>query len=237
MTESRQFALPFVQAAQAQKHLTVNEAFARLDALAMLRLEAVGLDTPPAAPEDGSAWGVGAAPAGLWAGQAGRVAIFDNGGWVFADPRAGWRGWLVSVGAEVLHDGAGWVSGALALSSGRAATRLRIAETDHEIGAEPDSTTTALIPAGAQVIGVTGRILAEVAGTLSAFDLGVAGAEDRYGNGLGLAAGSFIRGLSGTPVTYYSPTALVLTAQGGAFATGLIRLAVHMVELEPPALP
>lgn len=235
MTETRQFALPYVQAAQAQKHLTVNEAFARLDALAMLRLEETGLDTPPPAPQEGSAWGIGAAPSGLWAGQAGKIAIFDNGGWVFAEPRAGWRGWRVGTGTEVVHDGAAWIAGAVALSPGRAATRMRIAEFDHEITAGAESTTAALIPASAQVIGVTGRIITEVTGTLSAFDLGVAGATDRYGNGLGLGASSFIRGLSGTPVTYYSPTALVLTAQGGVFAGGVIRFAVHMVEIDPPA--
>jgi len=33
MDETARIGLPLVQAAQAQKHVTVNEAFARLDAL------------------------------------------------------------------------------------------------------------------------------------------------------------------------------------------------------------
>jgi hypothetical protein len=62
----------------------------------------------------------------------------------------------------------------------------------------------------------------------------VAGSDNRYGSGLGLALNSYLRGLSGAPVTYYADTPLLLTAEGGAFAAGTVRLALHLVELEPP---
>ncbi|HMR59622.1 MAG TPA: DUF2793 domain-containing protein, partial [Amaricoccus sp.] len=95
--------------------------------------------------------------------------------------------------------------------------------------------TAVAIPAGAQVIGVTGRIVAGLSGAgLTGWRIGVEGADNRYGSGLGVAQNSYLLGLSGAPVTYYAATPILLTAEGGAFAGGTIRLALHVVELEPP---
>jgi len=55
MTETNQFQLPLVQASQAQKHVTVNEALARLDAAAQLRLESIVIAVPPVTATDGEA--------------------------------------------------------------------------------------------------------------------------------------------------------------------------------------
>ncbi len=46
MSETYQFKLALLEAAQAQKHVTVNEAFARLDALAQLRVQSRSADVP-----------------------------------------------------------------------------------------------------------------------------------------------------------------------------------------------
>ncbi len=234
MAETANLKLPLLAGAQAQKHVTVNEALARLDALASLELVSITETVPPAAPAEGAAWGVPEGAVNAWDGQAGQVAIFANGGWVFVAPRAGWRAWIADQGRHALFDGSDWQPAAVAVSAGGAATLMRAVEFDHVLAAGPSSTTAAVIPAGAQVIGVTGRILTAFTGTLTAWDLGVAGATNRYGNGLGLAAGSWVRGLSGSPVTYWSDTPLVLTAQGGDFAGGEIRLVLHLVELVPP---
>ena len=56
----------------------------------------------------------------------------------------------------------------------------------------------------------------------------------RYGSGLGSEVNSYLVGLSGAPVTYYAPTPLLITAEGGSFASGQIRLAVHVACLIPP---
>ena len=47
-------ALPYVAAGQAQKHVTVNEAFARLDGLVQMVVETQTLASAPNAPKDGS---------------------------------------------------------------------------------------------------------------------------------------------------------------------------------------
>ena len=48
MFDSPHLNLPFLDGAQAQKHVTVNEALARLDAFATGRVESLGQTTPPA---------------------------------------------------------------------------------------------------------------------------------------------------------------------------------------------
>lgn len=87
---SANLSLPFIQPSQAQKHVTHNEAIARLDVLTQLAVVAFDAVTPPATPADGATYALGAAPEGAWAGQGGTIAAFLNGGWVFITPRAGW---------------------------------------------------------------------------------------------------------------------------------------------------
>jgi hypothetical protein len=87
------------------------------------------------------------------------------------------------------------------------------------------------------VFGVTGRVLADITGTLTSWRLGVSGSDDRYGSGIGTLAGSWLRGLTGTPLTYYAPTELLLTAEGGTFdGAGDVRLAVHYATIGLPRL-
>jgi len=99
--------LPLLAAAQAQKHVTLNEALLKLDALIHLSVIARTLGTPPAA-ADGDRYLVAAAPSGAWAGQQGLVALAQGGGWVFITPRRGWRLWVEAEGKLLVFDGAQW---------------------------------------------------------------------------------------------------------------------------------
>lgn len=85
--------LPYLMPAQAQKHVTHNEALERLDALAQLVVEAFGATTPPANPGVGLIWAVTSGATGDWAGKTGKLALRVAGGWVFIAPREGWRAW------------------------------------------------------------------------------------------------------------------------------------------------
>ncbi len=232
MTDTAKLGLPLVAAAQAQKHVTVNESLTRLDALVQLSLASVGGTVPPGSPSEGEAHGVGVGASGDWSGQDGKLAVFANGGWVFLAPQAGWQGW--ADGARVQFDGADWVEGAGALSPNGAGFVHRTVEVDHAVQAGVSSVVSSVIPANTVVYGVTGRVLADVGGA-TGLELGVAGAADRYGSGIGVVAGSWMRGLTGQPLTYYADTDLVLTALGGVFdGSGTVRLAVHLAELTLP---
>jgi hypothetical protein len=235
MAKTAQLNLPLVMPAQAQKHVTVNEALARLDALAQLRVVSSQLTAAPANASDGESYLVPGDAGGAWGGQAGKIAIWSNGGWIFVTPRIGWRAWDESRLAYRTFDGTDWIADALAISPSGAATLARVVETDHSIEAGGSNLTPALIPAQTQVIGVSGRVLEAITGPgLSGWQLGVPGSNNRYGSGLGTDRFSYVTGLSGQPVTYYEPTRLKLTAEGGTFAEGRVRLALHLLQIVPP---
>jgi hypothetical protein len=233
MAETANLALPLLQPAQAQKHVTVNEALARLDGIAQLVLQSATVAAPPAGAVEGTAWAVPAGASGDWAGRDGRVALRLNGGWEFVTPRTGWRAFVDDTGAMATHDGADWVPAA-ALGLHGAATLMRVATVEHVVSPGAVSHTVAAIPARAVVFAVTGRVTQAITGSLASWQLGVDGSDNRHGSGLGLGAGSWVVGVTGSPVTYWTDTALKLTATGGSFAAGTVRLAVHMMTFAPP---
>ncbi|MBW6505588.1 MAG: DUF2793 domain-containing protein [Rhodobacteraceae bacterium] len=236
MADTSRMTLPLLQAAQAQKHVTVNEGLMRLDGLVNLVLVSRQISLPPATVLDGECYGVPVGAANAWAGQGGKVAIGANGGWVFATPQVGWRAFILAEGRSALHDGTDWVAGALTMSAHGAGLLTGVVETDHVLLPGATSTTLPIIPAGAMVIGVSGRVVDAITGTLTSWQLGNAGAPDRFGSGLGVDAESWVRGMLSQPMTYWAPEPLVLTATGGDFAAGTVRLAVHYLEISLPAM-
>jgi len=235
MTSTAQLELPLLQPSQAQKHVTVNEALARLDAMAALVLVSRGLSTPPEGAGEGEAYGVPAAAGGAWAGQGGRIALRANGGWVFLPPRRGWRAWIADEGAQAIHDGTTWRSGAVALSASGSGSFLQVLEFDHALTSGTGSNTAQTIPANVLVMAVTARVIATIGGTLPSWRLGNPGAVTRFGSGLGLEVGSFAHGLLSTPMAFHAATELRLTPTSGSFnGTGAVRLAVHYFEASLP---
>ncbi len=65
---STHLLLPYLLAAQAQKHVTVNEALRLLDGLVQLAVLDRHLTTPPASPADGDRYIVASGATGAWAG-------------------------------------------------------------------------------------------------------------------------------------------------------------------------
>lgn len=233
MSETYQFSLPLVAAAQAQKHVTVNDALSRLDAVAQLRVISTVLATAPGSPVDGQAYIVAGSATGVWAGHEGEVAIFLNGGWIFITPLEGWSAWDETSGARLLFDGQYWHEGGITHSAGGAVTVAGVAEIDHVIGAGASSVTANVIPAGCVVTGVTGRVIAAISGPTD-WSLGISGSLSQYGSGFGVGLNSFANGVSSSPQAFYADTPLELTANGGAFASGTVRLAVHYTQLITP---
>ncbi|TCP61933.1 uncharacterized protein DUF2793 [Rhodovulum bhavnagarense] len=235
MDETANLSLPLLQAAQAQKHVTMNEALTRLDVLVNLTLQSVSVTSPPASATDGLAWGVPAGAVDAWSGRDGLIAMADNGGWAFGAPAAGWRAWVMDQGHEVQHDGSGWRPAFAARAASGAGLRFRVLEFDHEIVAGGTQSSALYIPSHVMVFGVTGRVIEAITGSLSNWRLGADGSDNRFGSGLGLGKNSYVHGVLGAPLTGYAPMPLDLTPESGAFAGGVVRLAVHYAELALPA--
>lgn len=101
--------LPFIMPAQAQKHVTHNEALMALDALVQMRIEAFDLAAPPAEPRDGALYHVAAGASGAFANQDGTIAQSDGAGWRFLVPQAGWQAFDAAAGSLKVFDGAAWI--------------------------------------------------------------------------------------------------------------------------------
>lgn len=234
MPDTTRLGLPLLAPSQSQKHVTVNEGLARLDALVHLSLSSFDTTVPPASPVEGEVHAVGAGATGDWSGEDGKLALFLNGGWAFLQPTVGWQGWSQTEGGRVAYDGAAWQSGAGSFSPNGAGFLHRTIEVDHPVQSGATSTVTDLLPAGGIVYGITARVVTAIGGVAS-LEIGVAGAADRYGSGIGTAAGSWARGITGTPLAYYADTSVVLGAEGGSFdGSGVIRIAAHVAEMSLP---
>lgn len=107
MPDTPLLGLPLIAAAQAQKHVTHNEALLALDAVINLSVISRTLGSPPVV-ADGDRYCVAAPAQGAWAGQQGRIALAQGGGFTFFTPRKGWRMWVEAEGKLVVFDGAQW---------------------------------------------------------------------------------------------------------------------------------
>lgn len=233
--DTARLGMPLLQPAQAQKHVTVNEALMRLDGLVNLVLQSLDHSQPPEFFVDGTCWAVASAGGGDWAGQGGKIAVAVNGGWVFSAPRSGMRAFIADRGLHAIHDGSDWIEGALSLGSAFGSALLTgIAEAEADIAPGETFQTSLSVPDGAMVIGAVARVTEAITGSLSSWRLGNADSTNRFGSGLGLGVGSWARGLLGSPMSFYQPAPLIMTAEGGEFAGGRVRLGLHYLQLHLP---
>jgi hypothetical protein len=100
--------LPYILAAQAQKHVTHNEALRLLDAMVQLAVIDRTRTAPPASPADGDRHIVASGASGLWQGWDNAVAYWIDGAWTRLSPRPGWLGWVAAEGVFVSWTGAAW---------------------------------------------------------------------------------------------------------------------------------
>ena len=231
-------ALPYLAAAQAQKHVTVNEALDALDGLVQLSVISTGLTAPPGSPVEGGRYIVASNATGAWAGWDSSVAQFSGGAWLRLIPQTGWLVWDAGLGQILVWTGSTWTGLDVAMSLLTRAATVRVAEgpagsaTDMVVaeellsGLSGASVTSAItIPNRAIVLGVSTRTVTAITGATS-YDCGIAGELSKFGGSLGAAQGSTNVGVVG-PQAFYSATPIVLTANGGNFTGGAVRIAIH----------
>ena len=102
--------LPYIAAAQAQKHVTHNEALRALDAIVQLAVLDKDLAVPPGSPAAGARYIVAPSPTGAWSGQAGKVAAWQDAAWAFYTPREGWLAWVADEATLYIWSGAAWTA-------------------------------------------------------------------------------------------------------------------------------
>ena len=225
-------SLPYLVPEQAQKHVTVNDAFRRLDALVQMQVLALNQSTPPATPSEGDAYALATSPSGVWQGEGGKLAFYQDGAWVFIVPQIGWRVYDQGTRSLYIYDQTNWASlNSDALPSG---LTLNATEIDHAITSGRYNNTSLIIPDRSLVLGVTARVLTAI-GASKTWRLGVSVSSARYGSGIGWQEGSTNVGVSSNPVVYYGNTPIRITATSGNFiAAGVIRLRLYTLAVSLP---
>ncbi|ATC25372.1 DUF2793 domain-containing protein [Caulobacter vibrioides] len=232
--------LPYVVAAQAQKHIPINESLARLDALVQLAVESRALAAQPVTPVAGGVWILPTAATGAaWGGlAAGTLMRFEAGAWEALAPAEGVLAWVKDENQVVAFDGAAWTplsatfrSTIAATSPGLANTRLEILEQEVTLSGA-STATTIVIPNRAIVLAVSTRTTVAITGAAS-YNCGVAGEASKFGGALGVAKNASNVGVIG-PTAFYADTPVVLTAVGGAFVGGKVRVAIHVMRFDAP---
>ena len=102
--------LPYILAAQAQKHVTHNEAVRLLDAMVQLSVLDRDLTAPPAFPADGDRYIVASGATGVWAGWDLNVTTWVDGVWMRLVPRPGWLAWIADEATFFVWNGSAWDS-------------------------------------------------------------------------------------------------------------------------------
>jgi Major tropism determinant N-terminal domain len=89
------------------------------------------------------------------------------------------------------------------------------------------------IPANCILLAVGARVVTAVTGATS-YEVGVSGNLSQFGSGLSTSTGSTNYGLIG-PTAFYSATTLTITAAGGSFNGGQVRLSIAYMLANPSA--
>jgi hypothetical protein len=225
--------LPQILVGQAQKHVTHNEALRTLDGLVQISVKDRTRNAPPAGHADGACYIVGAAPTGTWSDWAGDVALRADGAWHRLPACEGFLAWVETEGVLLVREGAEWVPllGGAAVKLSRSPSGFWTGMETREVlvsGLSGSVVDTGLvIPDRAICLGVTTEVVATITGAAS-FSCGTAAQPGKFGSALGIAAGSTNRGVIG-PEPVYADTDIRLTASGGSFTGGSVRLGVHIV--------
>lgn len=238
MPNTTNLMLPYLEAAQAQKHVTVNETIRTLDALVHLSVKDRDLTEPPGSPADSDRYLVAMQSAsGAWTAREGKIAVYQDGAWAFLEPREGWVLWIEDEDVLLVYNSASWVPAANAAASvtsaNGAASSMMVVE--EEITVTGSSTNSAFeIPNGAIVLGVSSRVTQALSGSANTWQLGIAGEGSKFGGGLNKALGSVNFGIIG-PTAFYSPTVLRISGVSGTLTGGKVRIAVHYILITPPS--
>ena len=108
MSASARLSLPFLSPGQAQKAFFHNEALQTLDLLVAPAVEEGPRDAPPASPNIGACYLVGASPSGDWVGKSMCIAGYTSGGWRLIQPTEGMTAYVKSTGQTATYREGAW---------------------------------------------------------------------------------------------------------------------------------
>jgi len=230
------FSIPEIAANQAQKHVTANEAFNVIDYALDKTVSDTTLTAPPGSPSEGDKYIVSAPATGDWASQEGKIACYSDATWIFFTPKDGWEFYDINSSTMLRYTGAAWeesIPGDF-LTAGANGGGVKMVTLEEHLTSLSGATVSSTIafPNQSLILSATLRVTAAITGATS-FDCGDSGSPTRFGNGISVALNTTNQGTTG-PVGNYATTPLLLTAQGGNFTGGNVRVQINYLEFIPP---
>ncbi|MEC5383447.1 DUF2793 domain-containing protein [Aurantimonas sp. C2-6-R+9] len=110
MDDTPHLSLPYLAAAQSQKHVTHNDALTILDALVHLSVIDRTRQAPPTQLAAGDRHIVGPDALLQWTGKVGQVAAWQDNAWIFYPPAEGWRVWVEAEGNILVYTQGDWTA-------------------------------------------------------------------------------------------------------------------------------
>lgn len=107
MATTTHMGVTLLEQAQAQKEVTVNEAFKRLDALLNSGAISASVVAPPDSPQEGDVYIVPDSATGVWQGKTAFIAYFDQI-WRFIPPSQGAHMLVQDINALMSYSSSGW---------------------------------------------------------------------------------------------------------------------------------
>lgn len=129
--QTARLGLPYLAAGQMQKHVTLNEALTRLDALVQTTVISRTASTQPADPADGALYILPPAATGAaWAGRPeGALIRAEAGGWSVVEAPDGLVVLVADAGELIVRDGGAWIPLGARLNALQGLTRLGLGTT------------------------------------------------------------------------------------------------------------
>lgn len=133
MQDTPNLKLPYILQAQAQKHVTHNEAIRALDALVQMSVSDAALSVPPSEVADGARYIVASPADGAWTGHEDEIAAMQDGAWAFYTPAGGWLAWNSSNETLLVFSNGNWQTATSGSGSPNSVDRLGIGATADDV--------------------------------------------------------------------------------------------------------
>lgn len=132
--QTARLGLPYLAAGQMQKHVTLNEALTRLDALVQTAVVSRTEPVQPPAPTDGDLYILPVGATGsVWSGRpAGSLMRAEAGGWSSIETTGGLIALVLDAGELVVREGDGWIPVGERLDTVQRLTRFGLGATGDE---------------------------------------------------------------------------------------------------------
>lgn len=236
MNNSSRLQLPLIQPAQAQKHVTHNEALKRLDSLVQMNVISRTIGTPPENAAHDSRYVIGDSPSGEWKGKKDQMAIRNGQIWEYFQPNNGWIAWCEEERAVLVYDRDRWIRAIddkpqpiYPPSYSFKNLTLR-----HQITPGRYQELALAIPANAITMGYTLRIIEEVAGS-SSWRVRIGTYLDTHD--IDTEAGTVLARSFSSFTSSPSAQSIAIVSLNNLFESGLVEFEFIILEIKTPPAP